>query len=191
MYSVKLNIIVILAALSPMSLSAQTYDSKAELAASSFTGMQPIVSVVYKTTAVNPSVERGAAGQPPDFENKENMLPSARSIRTNNLGMGVYRTDIFTLNDRASFKIYAQTQAVNGVLSFAKAVSKSRLDDALTPWIQGLSLLAKRQINTELTYTLKVNNSSKFDSSIIYRLNPNTDSGKSDVVASLRYHARF
>lgn len=110
-----------------------------------------------------------------------------KNTRTSNLSMGVSRAGIFQINDLVSFTVYAPTQAVNNALTFAKSVFASPLDGYLAGWIQGLSLIARRQINTEFAYSVKMDRYSKLDSAITYRLNP----GNSDVAASLRYSIEF
>jgi len=182
MIAARSGIIAVLTAFFAMPSLAQPYDLADKLAASPRSGKQPIASVVYKRNLLAGKV---LVGQPPG--NMAAPLWDAKNLRISNLSVGGKRTGMFVINDHASFTVYAPTQAVNGALCFARAVSRSSPDNSLTMWIQGLSLVARRQVNTELAYSVTTAGRGRFDSAITYRLNPNTASGNPDVVASLRY----
>jgi hypothetical protein len=82
-------------------------------------------------------------------------------------------------------------QGINNALSLVETAIQSKLADSLITFVQALTMVAKRQVNTELTYSVNINNYSRVDSGIIYRLHPIMDSGNSEILASLRYSSKF
>lgn len=180
-----------LAALSSMPSLAQSETKPISVASSSAT-QQHILSVVYQ----NATIEKYTAGtlpvnQIPDFGDETNTALNVNNFRSNGLSMTNSRSSTFIKNDLASFTVNAPAPAVNGALSFLGTVHQSQVDSALTKWIQVLSLVATRKINAEFAYSAKVNQYSSFSSAITCRLHPATDSGKSDVIASVRYGIKF
>lgn len=129
--------------------------------------------------------------QTSDPEVTAKTLWNAFGIRSNALNMETSRTGMVMSDDHASLAAYAPMQTVNGALTLAGYVSRSRPDDSLVTLIQILSLAARRQINTEFKYSVKINGYSKFDSFITYRLNPASDPNKSGAAAGLRYNIKF
>jgi len=188
------NSIVLITIFSALSLFAQSAELTLaqELAEFPDSGAQPITSVVYKNAAGNgmqPVME--STNQVSNLRSAAKDLLKSTSIHINTLNVTIPRTGIFMGNDRVSFSIYAPMQAVNNTLSFAGYIAQARMDESLVTSIQVLSLVAKRQINTKLKYSVKIDNHSHFESAITYKFNPSTDSGKSDIAASVRYTINF
>lgn len=152
-------------------------------------GSQSAHPAWYKNTALRAGENH--PGQVSSFGAMAKDLLKITSIRTNAASVTFPHTGIFTRNDRAAFSAYAPMQAVNGALSFAEFVSQSPLDDSTVALIQILSLAVKQQINTELKYSLKLDNHRSFDSAITYRLNLGADTDRPDLVVSMRYNIKF
>lgn len=121
---------------------------------------------------------------------KNASLYSATS-RVNNLSVGISQSEVFKRTGRASLTLYAPTPAVNQSLFLANSVSDSRIDGVWVSIIQALSAVVNRQVNTEFTYSMPVNKSSKLDSAVNYRLSPIDDSGRPGLAASLQYYGKF
>lgn len=152
-------------------------------------GFQSAHSARYKNTALRAGENH--PGQVSGFGATAKDLLAATSIKTNAASVTFPHTGVFTRNDRAAFSAYAPMQAVNGALSFAEFVSQSPLDDSAVALVQVLSLAVKQQINTELKYSVKVDNHRSFDSAITYRLNLGADTDRPDVVVRMRYNIKF
>lgn len=191
MYTVTLSVIAILAAFLSKPSAAQASGANSILDM----GAPPIVmSVTYKNLAAqNFGTEKSSASPSPASVAVAVAVagPSHRSIHKNSMSTSIDRANMLTGNDQFSSTIYAPMQGVNNVLSLVEAAFHSSLDDTLIAWIQALSVIARRQINTELAYSVKVSKTSKFDSVLSYKLDPGSDSGKPTVIASLQYHAKF
>lgn len=194
MNAIKPNTIVFLTTLSAISSFAQSSELTLDTALADIPdpGAQPSSTLLYRNLVTkNLAVGEVSVGQASTFGKTEKARWDATSIHTNALSMVIPRAGVVMGNDRASFSVYAPMQSVNGALSFAGYVSQSRLNDSLVTLAQVLSFAAKRQINTEFAYFVKVDRYSKFDSAITYRLNSNSDSGKHDVVVGVRYSVKF
>ncbi len=145
-------------------------------------------SVVYKNAATESQLAGTiSVDQISGFGDRTNTSLKAIVFRTDDLSITNSRSNMLVKDDRASFTVNAPMQVVNGVLTFAGTVAQAPLESSLTRLVQVISLAATRKINAELAYSAKMNSYSRFDSVITYRLHPNTDSGKSDVVASIKY----
>lgn len=194
MNAIKPNTIVFLTTLSAISSFAQSSELTlaTSLADTPDPGAQPVSTLSYKKL-VTKNLTGGEVSVTQDvtFWEAEKALWDATSIRTNVLSMNIPLKGIVMENDRASFSVYAPMQSVNGALSFAGYVSQSRMDDSLVKLVQVLSFAARRQINTEFAYSVKTGKNDKFDSTITYRLNPSSDSDRSDVVVGVRYSVKF
>lgn len=152
-------------------------------------GSQSAHPAWYKNTVLRAG--KNYPGQVSNFGAVAKDLLEVTSIQTNAASVAFPHMGIFTRNDRATFSAYAPMRAVNGALSFAEFVSQSPLDDSTVALIQVLSLAVKQQINTELKYSLKLDNHRSFDSAITYRLNLGADTDRPDVVVSMRYNIKF
>ena len=180
-----------LAALSSMPSLAQSEEKPISMPPSSAT-QQHILSVAYKNATIEKyTAEPISVNQLPDFGVDANTELKLKSFRSEGLSMMNFRNNTLIKNDLTSFTVNAPTPGVNGALSFVGAVYQTQVDSTLTKWIQVLSLVATRKISAEFAYSAKVNKYSSFDSAITYRLHPATDSGKSDVVASIHYGVKF
>ena len=192
MNAIRLRITAILAMLSAISPLAQSSDFAPLLVAAPYTDAQSVASVVYENSmARNPLPGGVATDQTFNYGGTAKALWNAARVRTNALNMEVSRTDMVMSNDHASLAIYAPMQAVNVALSFAGYVAQSRLDDSSVTRVQVLSLVAQRQINAELKYSVKTNSYSKFDSFITYKMSPDSDPSKAGASAGVRYNIKF
>ena len=182
------NIFAVLTALLSMSSLALPFGVSPAQVLPSATMQQNTPSVVYKNTATeNQLAGTLSVDQIPGFRDRANTPQKAIVFRTHDLSITSFRSNMLVKDDRASFTVNAPMQAVNGALTFVGTVAQTPLESSLTRLIQVISLVATRKINAELAYSAKMNSYSRFDSVITYRLHPNTDSGKSDVVASINY----
>jgi hypothetical protein len=151
---------------------------------------QDMSSVVYKNATAGNQLA-GTVDQAPGLGDGANTSLTVRFFRANDLSMTNSRSNMISTNDRASFTMNAPTPVVNGALSFVGTVCQTPLDGSVTKWIQALSLAVTQKINAAFAYSAKINKYSSFDSAITYRLHPATDTGRSDVVASIRYGIKF
>ena len=191
MNAIRSSITAILAILPAISSLAQSLDFPPALSAASSTGAQSTTSAIHGTTVNSPVFGGVAVGQTLDSGSTAKTIWNATSVHTNTMSMEASRTGMVMGGDHASMAIYAPMQAVNGALSVVGYVSQSRLDDSSVTLAQAMSLVARRQINTELKYSVEMSSYSKFDSAITYRLNPDHDPGKTGAVVSLRYNLKF
>jgi hypothetical protein len=190
MYTTTLSIITILAALLSKPSSAQTSEPDSVLLAPHSSETQLIMPVTYKNAMIgNPGAAKPSADQPAG--SGVSGWPPIRFVRSNNISKSISRVSLFTRNDRFSSAIYAPMREVNNALSFVGTALQTQWEDSMVAWIQTLSLLARRQINTDLSYSIRVDDHSKFDSVISYRLDPASNQGKPSAMVSLQYHARF
>ena len=183
------SIFSVLAALLSMPSFAQLFeaDPLSDVSPSAMT--QHIPSGLYKYTAA----ENQLAGVDtiPGFEHGTNTSLNLKFFRVDSLGITNSRSNMLSENDHASFTANAPMPIVNGTLCFVGTVFQTQLDSYVTKWIQVLSLVATQKINASFAYSAKVNKYSNFDSAITYRLHPASDSGNSDVVASIKYSIKF
>lgn len=155
-------------------------------------GAQPISSFVYKNAANSSRwSDEGYVRQFPSLGEAAKSLLKATAIRDNAMSLTIQRSDVIRPDDRAVFSIYAPMQKVNGALSLAGFVSQSRINDSMVTLAQAVSALATRQVNAELTYSVKEDSRSNLDSVIAYRWGAGGDSGRSGVVVSVRYSVKF
>lgn len=182
----------VLAAISSAPSLAQLIENPQAQALTSATLREYMAPVVYRNAAIeNPLAGDPVADQAPSLANGAKASRKLRVIRTRDMSVAGYRSNMFTRDDRASFTVNAPMPAVNGALTFAGTALQVQLDDTLTTWVQLLSLAATRKINAELAYAARIDKDSRFDSVIAYKLRPNSGSGKPVVVASIRYGIRF
>lgn len=191
MKALNANTIAFLSAVSIFSPSTQSAEFLPAQERASFPdpGFQSAYPAWYKNTPLRAG--ENYLGQASGFGAAAKDLLQTTSIQTNAASVTFPHTGIFTRNDRAAFSAYAPMQTVNGALSFAEFVSQSPMDDSTVALIQLLSLAVKQQINTELKYSLKVDNHRSFDSAITYRLNLGADTDKPDLIVSMRYNIKF
>lgn len=187
------NSFLVVAALSSMPSSAQPIEPDPAQASTSVFMTQHVPSGAYRDDAAeNQATETLPVDQGSGFGGVGgNASPGRMSFRANDLSMTNFRDNLLVRNDRASFTVKAPMAAVNGTLGFAGIVNQAPLDSSLIKWVQVLSLVATRKINAELAYSAKINNYSRFDSAITYRLRPDVAAGESDVVASFKYSVSF
>lgn len=189
---VKSSVFAVFAVLLSMPLLAQSFGANPVSDTSPSAMPQHIPSVVYKNAATaNQLAGTISVDQTAGFGEGQNTSLRVRFFRANGLSMENSRSNMFIKDDHASFTVNAPTPLVNGALSFVGTVYQTPVDSSVTKVLQVLSLVATRRINAEFSYSAKVNKYSSFDSVIAYRLHPATDSGKSDVVASVRYGIKF
>ncbi len=182
------SIFSVLTALLSLSSLAQPFGVSPVQVLPSATMQQYISPVVYKNAATESQLAGTVSvDQISGFGGRTNTSLKAIVFRTDDLSITNSRSNMLVKDDRASFTVNAPMQVVNGVLTFAGTVAQAPLESSLTRLVQVISLAATRKINAELAYSAKMNSYSRFDSVITYRLHPNTDSGKSDVVASIKY----
>ena len=192
MSPVKACTIAVVTALTPVSSFAATPNPDATKAAIAQPAPNITAAVAFKNIiAETQSTNNASANMPNNFGEADNFLSRIRNNRINNLGMGIQRTMLYMGNDRASFNVYVPTESVNRVLSVAKAIPQSPLEDTHAALIQTLLLLSKQQINTKLAYSVKLDGHSNFDSAIVCRLNTDSGTGKFDVAANVRFSSRF
>ena len=179
----------IVAAFSSVSLLAQSFEVNPVADAPPFAVLQPTSSIGYKNAAVE--YQLAGVNTLPGFENGTNASLNVNLFRVDSLGMTNSSSNMLSRNDRASFTVDAPMPVVNGALCFAGTVSQAPLDSSVTRWTQVLSLAATRKINASFAYSAKFSKYSSLDSAITYRLHPASDSGISDVVASIQYSLKF
>jgi hypothetical protein len=186
------RIFLVLAALLPMSSLAQPFETGPAQPSASVFMPQAALPEAYKNVAgENQAAETLSVDQASSFGGGGNASLRRMVFRTNDLSVTNFRDNMLVKNDRASFTVNAPMPAVNGALGFAGIVSQAPLDSSLIKWVQVLSLVATRKINAELAYSAKINNYSRFDSAITYRMRPDAGSGESGVVASFKYSVSF
>ncbi len=112
-------------------------------------------------------------------------------VRGNSLRGEVIHNGMLLNNDSIHSTIYVPMRGVNNALSLVGTAMQSKLADSLVTLVQAMSLVARRQVNTELSYTVPINSYSRVDSAIIYRLHLDSNSGNTEIMASLRYTSRF
>lgn len=182
----------VLAAISSAPSLAQSFEASPAQALASNTLREYMAPVSYKNSATeNLLAGNQAVDQTSSLADGTNTSRKLRVIRTKDMSVANYRSNMLIRDDHASFTVNAPMPAVNSALTFAGTVLQTQLDDALTRWVQMLSLVATRKINAEIAYAAKIDKDSRFDSVIAYKLRPNSDSGKPMVVASIRYGVRF
>lgn len=192
MKSVKSSVFTVLAVLLSMPALAQSFGADPVSAASSSTMPQHISSVVYMNAATeNQLAGTVSVGTITDFGDGTSTSLKVKFFRADSLGMTNSRSDMFSGNDRASFTVNAPMPLVDGALSLAGTVYQAPVDSTVSKWTQVLSLVVTRKINAEFAYSAKINKYSSFDSVIAYRLHPATDSGRSDVLVSVKYGIKF
>jgi hypothetical protein len=189
MYTTTLSIIAILAALLSKPSSAQTSEPNSVLLAAHFSEAQLVMPVTYKNAMTEPRAAKPSADQ--FAGSKASRWPAIRFVRGNNISKSISRVNLFTRSDRFSSAIYAPMRKVNNALSFMGTVLQTQWEDSMVAWIQTLSLLARRQVNADFSYSMRVDDHSRFDSIVSYRLDPATNQGKPSAIASLQYHSRF
>lgn len=189
---IKMCITLVMAALSAAPSLAQPSDSPPTVSFISYADTKAVALVTDENPVViSPLQEKATTEQAYSFAGSVRDRWNATSIRTNAMSMEISRTGLVVNNDRASLLIYAPMQAVNGALSFVGFASQSRLNDSSVNLIQALSLVAKRQVNAELRYSVMTNSYGKLDSLISYRLNSNSDPDSGGVTIGLRYNIGF
>ncbi len=112
-------------------------------------------------------------------------------VRSNSFRNEDYHKGMLFAHDSIHTTIYVPVQGVNNVLSLVGTVTQTRVADSVVTMMQALSLIARRQVNTELAYTVPINRNSRIDSAVVYKLHPDSSSGDSEFNASLRYKAWF
>ena len=132
-----------------------------------------------------------SASQNYGFSGMENVSLHIRKSRVSNLSVGISQSEVFMRNGRTSFTLYPPTTNESHALSFAKSASASNIDGVWITVIQALSLAVSRKANPDFTYSVPMGKSSKFDSTINYRLGANNDWGNSGMAASFQYHGKF
>ena len=155
------------------------------------------VTTLYIPTAEYRGMHTGA-GVDAVFEN---MIPSPelagrepsriKIYRAEGLSMANTGSNMLLRDDSFYFTTKAMTSNVNGILSFISTARQSKLDDSTTRWIQVLSLLATREINTELAYSVPLSRSSSIDSNISCNLRIVSGTGAADMAAHIRYNFKF
>lgn len=186
------RIFLVLVALWSMSSLAQPFETTSPAQPSTSVFMpQPVSPEAYRNAAGENQAETLSVDQASSFGGGGNASLKRMAFRTNDLGVTNSRDNMLVKNDRASFTLNAPMPAVNGALGFAGIVNQAPLDSSLVKWVQVLSLVATRKINAELAYSAKINNYSRFDSAITYRMHPDAGSGESGVAASFKYSVSF
>lgn len=113
------------------------------------------------------------------------------SVRDNLFSGGIGGSGMLVNNDRVYTSVYVPMRGINNALTLVGTAMQSRLADSLVTLVQAISVVARRQVNTELSYSLNVNGHSRVDSMITCRLRTDATGGNAAVVASLRYNSRF
>ena len=188
------NNIAFMTTLSAVSFFAQSSELllSPELSSSPESGMQHVTTVAYKNAASkNMWVGEAHVEEVSSLRDTAKSLFAASSIHSNALSLNIPRTGLLMANDNALLSVYAPMKTVNGALSLAGYVSESRVDDSVVRLVQVLSLLATRQINAELKYSVRLDSHSSVDSAVFYRLNLGSDAINSGPVVSVRYHIKF
>ena len=180
------SIFYVLAALSSMVSTAQTFGTEPVSAASSSATPQHILSVVYKKITADNKLT--GMNQIPGLGDGTNATLKVSFFRPDDLVITSSRNNIFSISDRTSFTVNAPTPEVNRTLSLVGTAFQTPVDSSLTKCMQVLSMAVSRKINAAFAYSARINKSSRFDTAITYKLFPATDSGKSsELVASFQY----
>lgn len=138
-----------------------------------------------------PVVYRNAMIENLVVEQASNMVESAGSgrklkvFRTRNMNM------VLLKGEQTSFAVKGYTSRVNGALTLAGTALQTEVNESLTAWTQMLSMVATRKISAEFAYVEKIDKSSKFDSVIAYKLRSDSNAGKPEMIASIRYGLKF
>ena len=193
MNPVKPGINAFLIALSPISSMALSAPDTASASPFSPASDSASSAAYQNATADNRPENNAAENSASGADGTEGFLGRIKNGRIDNPGVEFVRTGKRTRKSDAStsLKVYAPMEKVNRALTVAKAIPGSSLNDTQAAWIQTLLLAGKQQINTELAYSVKVGDHGNLESAITYRVHPDTATGKSDTVASVRYSTRF
>lgn len=127
----------------------------------------------------------------PDLGESTNTRSKIISVHSYSLSGGIGGSGMLANNDHVYSSIYVPMQGVNNALSIVETALQSKLADSLVTLVQAIFLVAKRQENSELSYSVGVNDYSRIDFTISYRLHPGINSLDSEAMASLRYNSRF
>lgn len=93
--------------------------------------------------------------------------------------------------DHVTLAAYLPMKGRNAMKKIAEKLFDSKDAGSFVSNMQALSLIARGRINTEFTYSTQFSKHSSLDASAIFRLNANTNTGKSDLVIGLYYRATF
>ena len=144
-----------------------------------------------KSSGVKPAIASPSAMYIPNLGEVTHNQIKFICVCSNSLSGTINHSGLLVNNDHINSSIYVPMQGINNALSLVETAIQSKLADSLITFVQALTMVAKRQVNTELTYSVNINNYSRVDSGIIYRLHPIMDSGNSEILASLRYSSKF
>jgi len=173
--------ILMLAMIASTSSLAQTIAAAQPHAALSAAMEESLAPVVYKNAAIGNLV----------VEHASNMVEGAgtgrkpRIFRTRNMNMTLVK------GEQTAFAIKGSTSKVNGVLTLAGTALQTEVNESLTAWAQMLTMIATRKVSAEFVYTEKIDKSSSFDSVIAYKLRSDSNAGKPEMIASVRYGIKF
>ena len=106
-------------------------------------------------------------------------------FRTRNMSMTLLK------DEQSSFVIKGSTSRVNGALTLAGTALQTEVNESLTAWAQVLSMAATRKVGAEFAHVEKIDKSSRFDSVIAYKLRSDSNAGKPEMIASVRYGIKF
>lgn len=140
-----------------------------------------LAPVVYKNAMIENLV----------VEQASNIVEGAGSgrklkvFRTRNMSMMLLK------GEQSSFVIKGSTSRVNGALTLAGTALQTEVNESLTAWAQVLSMAATRKVSAELAHVEKIDKSSRFDSVIAYKLRSDSNAGKPEMIASVRYGIKF
>ncbi len=172
---------LILAMIASASSLAQQIVTTQPQAALSPSMQDSLAPVVYKNAMIGSLV----------VEQASNMVESAGSgrrlkvFRTRNMNTTLLR------GEQSSFAIKGYTSRVNGALTLAGTALQTEVNESLTAWAQVLSMAATRKVSAELVYVEKIDKSSRFDSVIAYKLRSDSNAGKPEMIANVRYVIKF
>ncbi|MDH4285758.1 MAG: hypothetical protein OEV35_10620 [Gallionellaceae bacterium] len=176
--SFSLLILAMIASASSLAQTIVTVQSQAVLSPSLQDSLAP---VVYKNAAIGSVV----------VEHASNMVEGAGSgqklkvFRVRNMNMTLLK------GERSSFAIKGSTSRVNGVLTLAGTTLQSEVNESMAAWAQMLTMVATRKVSAEFVHTEKIDKSSSFDSVIAYKLRSDSNAGKPEMIASVRYGIKF
>lgn len=159
------------------------------------------ITTAQPQTALSPSLQDSLA--PVTYRNAmvENLVVVQASNMVERAGSGggrrlkVFRVRNMNMallqSEHSSLVVKGSTSRVNGTLTLAGTVFQTEMNESMAAWAQLLSMAASRKVSAEFAYVEQINKSSRFDSMIAYKLRSDSNDGKPEMIASIRYGIKF
>lgn len=178
-----LLLFLILAVVAPNSLLAQQITTAQSQTALSPSMQDSLAPVTYR----NAMVENLVVVQASNMVERAggNSGRRLKVFRVRNMNMALLQ------REQSFLVVKGSTSRVNGALTLAGTVFQTEMNESLAAWAQLLSMAATRKVSAEFAYVEQINKSSRFDSVMVYKLRSDSNAGKPEMIASIRYGIKF